>query len=195
MQSLRPTYTVVVSLLFAIFLGFMTMVIGGMLLAPEIFNHPDYGISYFGAPGAAPAPYYIGIALTIVASGLLGYVLRSSAGRLAVFSRIFTLSAVFTTAIAITSYPQGHGWYWTHIWICIVLAVIYLGSIVWLWVARLGDVVSGFWTLVFVVGAVVLELSNAGTHVLGLYALAEIMMFVSILLLLGRSTLKLLPRE
>jgi hypothetical protein len=195
MQRLQPTYPTIVSLLFGIYLGFMAMTIGGMIMGPELFDHPDYGLSYFGAPGIAPVPYYIGLVVTIVCSALLVITLRAATGRLAMLRRVFASSAVFTTAIAITSYPQGHGWYWTHIWICIVLACIYLAAIIWIWAKKLGDVVDAIWTAAFIGGSVLLELSNSATHVLGLYAFGEVVMFVAILMLLGRTTLKLLLTE
>jgi hypothetical protein len=194
-KYIKSTYAIVAALLFGIFLGFMTMTIGGMVVAPQLFDHPDYGLSYFGAPGIAPVPYFTGIGVVVVCSGLLAYVLRTANGRLATLGRIFGLSALFTMAIAATSYPQGHFWYWTHIWICIVLAVIYLGAIVWIWWQRLGDIVAAWWTATFIGGAVILELSNSATRVLGLYAFGEVVMFVAILMLLGRATLKLVPTE
>jgi len=163
------------------------------LLRPDIFEHPDYAISYFGSPGPAAPAYYIGFAIII---SCLVVIITQLPKTFKMLRFGFLSAAVCLTGIVLTSYPQGQDFLWTHGIFSVALVVSQ--SIAVVWIIRRQDASAVDYVLAFAFWcAVILGLISSRWIALipGLSVFPEILLFSADILLLGRTTLRLLSAE
>lgn len=168
------------------FLGMATICV---LLYPQVFQHPDYGVSYFGSVHATFIPFYLGFALTITFIVLL-------AKRLTTLSKPLSLAfwsfAVCMTGVAATSYSLNHTVYATHWGFAIALALCILTATIWL-MARGRLKGLDYAVVSLIIGAIVISALPVVNDIpiVEFYIPRELLVFVCSLWLLGRSALKL----
>lgn len=166
-----------------------------MLLRPEFFRHPHWGLSYFGARRITLLPYYTGFAVVLACLARITYQLRLLHGRWRFVYWAFLVSTVLSAGIAVTTCMVGPFLFWSHILICLALLLWVLGVEIWAlrqpgnnWIdyAGFGLVVSG---------AVIINLSADWMNVLGLYPWGEIVLFVGSFVCLGRAALRAIAAQ
>lgn len=159
-----------------------------MLLYPQVFQHPNYGVSYFGSVRATFIPFYLGFALTIAFTAL-------AAKRLMTLSKPLSLAfwsfAVCMTGVATTSYSLNHTVYAIHWGFAIALAICILAATIWLLTHNrllwLDYALASLVILTLVISA--LPIVN-DIPVVKVYIPRELLVFVCSLWLLGRAALK-----
>lgn len=169
-------------------ISFLSMATICMLLYPEIFQYPEYGVSYFGSVSATVVPYYLGFGLTIAFVVLI-------AGRLQSISRPLSIAfyafAVCMTGVAATSYSLNHGVYATHWAFAIALTICILATIFWL-VREDGMGLIDHILIVLVVATVIISALPVvnSIPIVKIYIPRELIVFAGSLWLLGRAALK-----
>src|SRR5690349_4757214 len=93
-------------------ISFLSMAAVCMLLYPDIFQHYEYGVSYFGSVGITAIPYYLGFALTILFTGLAAKALQSDGRKQ--LSLAFWAFTICMVGIATTSYSINSAVYAVH---------------------------------------------------------------------------------
>lgn len=159
-----------------------------MLLYPKIFQHYEYGVSYFGSVSTTLIPYYLGFGLTITFVVLIARRLQPIRKPL---SLAFYAFAFFMAGVAITSYSLNHTVYATHWGFAIALTVCILATIFWL--IRQGGLALIDYVLVALIIVTVVISSLPVIHdipVVKVYIPRELLVFTSSLWLLGRAALK-----
>ena len=170
-------------------ISFLGMAAICTLLYPQVFRHPDYGVSYFGSVHLTFIPFYLGFALTIIFTAL-------AAKRLMMLSKTLSLAfwsfAVCMTGVAATSYSLNHTVYATHWGFAIALAICILTATIWLIVRGrlkgLDYAVAGLIIVTIVVSA--LPVVN-DIPIVEFYIPRELLVFICSLWLLGHAALKL----
>lgn len=172
-------------LAFTVFMGSSLIC---MLIRPDLFDHPDYGISFFGSIRATLVPYTLGL-LTVV------YCLWAIARELRPYpyARLLRLGylagAACLLGIVLTPMALHPVVWWTHIGISFVLLVSQIVVSVWLLLhkeATWVDYLIGFF---FFTGGIATVLSGTWPGILGVYTLGELVVFTTSILLLGRAAL------
>ena len=160
-----------------------------ILLYPQVFEHLNYGVSYFGSVRTTFIPFYLGFSLTITFTVLL-------AKRLAALSKPLSLAfwsfAICMTGVAASSYSLNHTVYVTHWGFAIALAICILTATIWLLtcrrLVRLDYALAGLLIVTIVVSA--LPVIN-DLPIVKFYIPRELLVFICSLWLLGRASLKL----
>ena len=169
--------------------SFLSMAAICMFLYSQVFQHPDYGVSYFGSVRATFIPFYLGFALTITFTALV-------ARRLMTLSKPLSLAfwsfAVCMTGVATTSYSLNHAVYATHWGFAIALAICILTATIWLIthsrLAWLDYALAGLIVMTIIISA--LPVVN-DVPIVKVYIPRELLIFICSLGLLGRASLKL----
>lgn len=169
-------------------ISFVGMAAICILLYPQVFQHYEYGVSYFGSVSTTFIPYYLGFGVTIALIALV-------AGRLRRFNKtlsvLFYIFAVCMTGVAVTSYSLNHAIYATHWGFAIALTIFILAAIYWLMrqggLARLDYVLIALVVVTVVISALPIVHSIPGVRI---YIPRELIVFVGSLWLLGRAALK-----
>lgn len=173
-------------------LSFLGMATICMLIYPQVFQHLDYGVSYFGSIRTTFIPFYLGFALTITFTALV-------AKRLMTLSKPLSLAfwsfAVCMTGVAVTSYSLNHTVYATHWGFAIALAICILTATIWLItqerLMRLDYVLAGLVIVTIFISA--LPVVN-DIPIVKVYIPRELLVFICSLWLLGRASLRLPAR-
>lgn len=157
-----------------------------ILLYPEVFQHYEYGVSYFGSVSATSMPYYLGFGVTITLTALVAQRLRPFNKTLSAFFYAF---AGCMAGVAGTSYS--HTIYAIHWGFAIALTIFILAAIYWL--IRQGSLVWLDYLLVMLVVATVVVSALPVVHDIPgvrMYIPRELIVFVCSLWLLGRVALR-----
>lgn len=165
--------------------SFLSMAAVCMLLYPEIFQHYEYGLSYFGSVPITFIPYYLGFGTTIILTVLVGWRLRSCAKTLSAFFYTF---AICMTGVAATSCSLNHAVYTIHWGFAIALTVCILATIYWL--VKQGGLSRVDYVLIVVVITVIAISALPAVNnipVVKVYILRELVVFAGSLWLLGRA--------
>ncbi|HTE22102.1 MAG TPA: hypothetical protein VK674_03600 [Candidatus Limnocylindria bacterium] len=159
-----------------------------ILLYPEVFQHYEYGVSYFGSVSSTYIPYYFGFGITIILTALIGWRLRLIKKSLSMFFYAF---AACMTGVAVTSYSLNHTVYATHWGFAIALTICILATIWWLikqgGLARFDYILIVLIVTTVIISALPIVHSIPGVRV---YIPRELIVFVCSLWLLGRAALK-----
>lgn len=172
------------------FLGLMTAL--DMVLRPQIFDHPHWGISYFGGQKATLVPYYAGFAVVLACLARITYLLWRLQGRWRSLRVVFLIATALAALIAATSSMYGAFLFWLHIYAALALLLWVLGAEIWV-LTRPGRSWRDYAALcTLIVGAVVVNLSAtwAWGGVLGLYAWGEVVVFVGAFACLGQAAVR-----
>lgn len=191
---MTPAYRRVRMYLITAFTAFFAMSIICILIRPDLFDHPDYGLSFFGSIRNTLVPYIAGL-LTIV------YCLWAIARELRPFKqadvlrRIYIVGAATMLGIVLTPMALHPVVWWTHIAIGFVLLFNLLFATAWILLRK------GTPLLDYLIGAALLAsgtvtvLSGTWPGVLGVCALGEMGVFATGVLLLGRAALRTVKRN
>lgn len=189
------TYQRIKRYLLGVYFSFTGMTLVCIIIRPDIFDHPDYAISYFGSPGVSDVPYYFGFTLTL---GFLLLIIRQlpSKPALRVPRLAFIGATLCMLAIMATSYVQGRGIpFWSHVAVGILLLLTQLAAVIWIVTQKDTRPADYLLAVLFVVGGVMGVLSSSWIAVLpGMTVMPELIVFSSNLLLLGRATLRRLAK-
>lgn len=169
-------------------ISFLTMAIVCTLLYPEIFQHYEYGVSYFGSVSTTFIPYYLGFGLTITFVVLIARCLWSISKPLSI---AFYAFAFCMAGVAITSYSLNDTVYAIHWAFAIALTVCILTTIFWL--LKQGGLGLIDYILICLIVITVAISSLPVIHnvpVVKVYIPRELLVFACSLWLLGRAALK-----
>jgi hypothetical protein len=173
-------------------ISFMAMAAVCMLIYPEVFQHYEYGVSYFGSVSKTFIPYYLGFALTIMFVGLVALKLRHFNDKTITPLRLaFWTIAICMTGVAITSYSLGHMVYAIHWAFAIALTLCIVAIAVGLLVqGGLSNADYALITILFI--TIILSALPLIHHIpyFRVYIPRELIVFSSSLLLLSRATLR-----
>lgn len=159
-----------------------------MLIRPDLFDHPDYGLSFFGSIRATLVPYTIGL-LTVV------YCLWSIAKLLKPYKQArplrlgFLFGAGCLLGITLTPMALHPIVWWTHIAISIVLMFSQIAVTVWVLCRKESTWIEYIIGALFFAGGIATVLSGTWPGILGVYTLGELVVFTTSILLLGRAAL------
>lgn len=167
--------------------SFLIMAAACILLLPEIFEHHEYGVSYFGSVSSTSIPYYVGFAVTITFVVLIARELQQASKPL---SRIFWAVAVCMAGVAATSYSLNDTVYAIHWIFAITLTVCILAAIVSV-VKQGGLTVLDYVLISLVVATVIISSLPVVNNIPGVkfYVPRELIVFICSLWLLGRAAL------
>jgi hypothetical protein len=180
--------------LFTAFVVFMAAVLICILIRPDLFDHPDYGISFFGSIRATLIPYTIGI-LTVV------YCMWSIAKELAPYSaaRPLRLGYLFGAGcllgIVLTPMALHPVVWWTHIAISLALLISQLAVCTWILLQKDANWIDYLIGLVFLASGIATFLSGTWPGVLTVYAVSELIVFAANISLLGRAALRFVSQK
>ena len=173
---------------------FMGSAVICMLIRPDLFDHPDYGLSFFGSIRATLVPYVIGlltvaVCLWLIAKERTGY----KKARLLRIGYLFgagCLAGIILTPMAL--HPVV---WWTHIGVSLVLLVSQ--NVVTVWVLRQKDAnwIDYLTGAVFFMSGIAMVLSGTWPGILGVYAIGELFVFSSSIVLLGRAALRVVSHQ
>jgi len=169
-------------------ISFWSMATICILLYPEVFQHYEYGVSYFGSVSATTIPYYLGFALTITFTLLVACRLWRISQPL---STAFWSLAVCMSGVAITSYSLNDMVYAIHWAFAIALTICILVTAFWL--VKQGKLAWVDYLLIGLIFATVVISALPVIHhipVIKIYIPRELLVFTSSLWLLGRAALK-----
>lgn len=166
------------------------MNIACMLLQPQLFDHPHWGISYFGSLARTLLPYYGGIAIIIACLSSITYELRRTNKGWRFLYRAFWAVTGLTIYIALSSPMRGAFLWWSHIVVCFVLLLVALATEVRVLLKPGARWYEYVWMLLLIGGTVLLNLSADWANVLGIYAWSEMILFVAVLLALGTAAVR-----
>lgn len=158
-----------------------------MVLDPSLFNHPHWGLSYYGAQPITALPYYGGFLIVLFSLVRITQLLRPVRGTWRPLYWIFVVATVLSALVAATSYMQGALLYWSHIYICLALLLWVLGAEVWV-LTRRGTSWQDYAAFgLLLTGVVLVNLSGSWIGVLGVYYWAEVVLFLGAFACLGRA--------
>jgi len=172
-------------------LVFMGSSIVCMLIRPDLFDHPDYGISFFGSIRATLVPYTLGL-LTVV------YCLWATAGELKAYQHArglrtgYLFGAACLLGITLTPMALNTFVWWTHIAISFILLVSQVAVTVWVLRQKHTTWIDYLIGAVFFGSGIATVLSGTWPGILGVYAIGELIVFNSSILLLGRAALHII---
>ena len=173
------------------FLVLMTAVC--MLLKPDLFNHPHWGLSYYGSEAVTVLPYYTGYAVVLFCLAGITRLLWRVKGDWRPLRVVFLVSTVLTALVAATSYMEWSAFvWWAHIWVCLALLLWVLGAEVWI-LTRSGRNWLDYAALALLIcGTVLIFLTSewVGGGVLDGYYWAEVVLFFGSFACLGRAALR-----
>lgn len=171
------------------------MCLACMVLDPALFKHPHWGLSFYGDQKPVLLPYYGGFAIVIGCLARITQLTWNTAGRWRPLRLILLTITVLTAGIMVTSSMQGNFLYWSHISICLALALVLLPAEVWIvrqpgrnwldWLGLIGTITA----------TVLLNLSANWIGVLGIYYWAEVVFFLAAFLALGRAAVRSITSE
>lgn len=183
-----PAYKRVRTYLIVAFVVFMTSSFICMLIRPDLFEHPDYGLSFFGSIKKTIVPYMLGL-LTVV------YCLWSISKEIkhAKHARPlhlgFVVGAGCLLGITLTPMALHPIVWWTHIAISVVLEISMISVVVWILLQKEATWIDYIIGALFFVAGVATFLSGTWPGILGVAALGELVVFATSILLLGRAAL------
>jgi hypothetical protein len=172
---------------FASFIGSSTLCI---LIRPDLFDHPDYGLSFFGSIAKTVVPYALGLLTT-------SWCLWRIAHELTPFKDTKPLrlalrfAAICLVGIVLTPMALAPAVFQTHLVISGLLALSQMVAVAWILCrtkAKLPDYLLG---IAFYVSGVATILSGTWPGILGVYAIGEIGIFISELAIISRAALRL----
>lgn len=156
-----------------------------MLLQPQLFSHPHWGISYFGSLARTSIPYYGGFAIVVACLAGITYELRRTRQAWRFLYRTLWAVTLLAFGTAVTSSMHGAFLWWSHIVISFALTVVPVPALV-VALRRPGTKWYEYACMALLVtGVVTLNLSATWAGVLGLYAWAEMIIFIALLGSLG----------
>jgi len=100
-------------------------------IRPDLFDHPDYGISFFGSIAKTLIPYVLGLLIT-------AWCLRGIARELRPFPSTkplrgaLLLSALLLVCIVLTPMALSPAVFWSHIAISAILGLTQIAMVVWI---------------------------------------------------------------
>lgn len=166
-------------------ISFLGMAIVCILLYPAVFQHYEYGLSYFGSISITFIPYYLGFTLTIIFTLLVARRLQELSRPLSV---AFYAFALFMTGVAVTSYSLSRVAYVIHWAFAVALTVCILVAIFWL--LKQGNLTSTDYLLITTILVTVLVSALPivqAIPIVKVYILREMLVFICSLWLLGRA--------
>lgn len=170
-------------------ISFLSMATLCMLLYPEIFQHYEYGVSYFGSVSPTFIPYYLGFVITIVFTLMIARRLHSISNPL---SATFYALAICMAGVMLTSYSLDSAIYTVHWAFAIALTGSILIAIFWL--VRQGGLARIDYVLIALVVVTVIISALPIIHdipIVKVYIPRELLVFVCSLWLLGRAAFKI----
>jgi hypothetical protein len=170
------------------FLVFMTALC--MILKPQMFDHPHWGLSFFGSQRITLLPYYGGFLIVITSLAWVTRMLWPLKGGWRPLRYIFLVATINAACVAATSTMQGSFLYWSHIYLAFLLFLIVLASDIWT-LTRPGRDWKDYGALAIVTcGVTVIILSSDGLNILGIYYWGEVILFMGAFASLGRAALR-----
>ncbi len=162
-----------------------------ILIRPDLFDHPDYGISFFGSIRNTLVPYTLGLLTVVYCLWRIAQVLVAyPRGRVVRIGYLF--GAACLLGITLTPMALHPVVWWTHIAISLVLLISQIAVVVWIlrqkglsWI----DYLAG---AAFFISGIAMVLSGTWPGILGVYALGELAVFNSNIVLLGRAALRVI---
>ena len=164
-----------------------------MVLDPGLFDHPHWGLSYYGSQRVTVLPYYVGYIIVLACLAQITRLLWRLNNRWRRLRMVFLVSAALTFLVAATSYMDWSTFvWWAHIYVCLALLLWVFGSEVWV-MARPGRTLLDYAALILLIcGMVLIFLTSewVGGGVLNGYYWAEVVLFLGAFACLGRAALR-----
>ena len=179
--------------------SFLIMTVVCVLLQPQIFEHLDYGLTYFGSAPRTLIPYYTGFAIIVGCFTAIAHQLRSVERKFWPIEVIFWIAGLGMAGIALTSYIQAPSGvlFWVHGSILLLLVTCELAAAIWIikqpGVTRLDYLLFAVLAAVYIstiIPSFLQLILHASLPSLYLYPLREITIFVCALGLTGRMALR-----
>lgn len=168
--------------------AFMGSSIICILIRPDLFDHPDYGISFFGSIRATLLPYSLGLLTTAYCLWAIAKELRPYPAARHLYIG-YLLGAVCILGITLTPMALHPVIWWTHIAISFVLLVSQITVITWTLQQKTASWIDYLLGSLFFASGAATVLSGTWPGVLTVYAIGELVVFMSSILLLGRVAL------
>lgn len=161
-----------------------------MLLRPEMFDHPHWGLSFFGSQRITLLPYYGGFLVVIGSLAWITRILWNVQGKWRPFRYIFCVATINTTLVALTSSMQGNLLYWSHIYLAFALMLVVLVADIWT-LCMPGRSWRDYGSFAIVLAGITLVvLSSDWLNILGIYYWGEVVLFVGAFMSLGSAALR-----
>lgn len=173
------------------YVSFLTTIGLCTLLYPHIFDHYNYGISYFGAVTTTMIPYYLGLAVTIACLVIIAKQLRQFGQAVKPLQLAFWGAAIILFGVAVTSFSTSRGVFIAHAVLDVALVLNQLVITVWI-LAQKHSTTLDYILAVVLVGTVVISALPIIHHlpVIRSFPLREVIVFVCALALMGRAALR-----
>jgi len=161
-----------------------------MILRPQMFDHPHWGLSFFGSQRSTLLPYYGGFLIVIGCLAWTTRILWHVQGTWRPLKYIFLVATINAICVALTSPMQGDFLYYSHIYLAFALMLVVLASDIWS-LTKPGRNWQDYTTFaVVLLGIVVVILSSNSLNILGIYYWGEVILFVGAFMSLGRVALR-----
>lgn len=171
------------------YLAFSGMAIICFIVKPDIFDHPDYGLSYYADKW--PTGLFFNTAIAVMAVCLwrtAGLLKQHDGARAPRFG--FLTGALCLVGILLTPMGVNDILWWSHVWIGLALGVAQTIAVAWVLQSTRPKGPDYMLTLLFLMGVAMTVLSTPWIDVLGVYVWGEILIFNANILLLGRAALR-----